>query len=132
VVSLNLSSLIIDFLNNNRNKTLEDLLMEAISTQLASNSYFREQCQMYLKEKIRNRWGISAPSKYDGKPKIQLTPGDRRYMVMLLGIVLLIPIVTFLIFEGSTLPFMTAEEILVSSIFQGLHQQTAFLLGRGR
>jgi len=116
-VSLNLSSQIIDFLNNNRNRALEEILMEVLSPQLVSNNYFRQQCQMYLKESIRNRWNIPSPSKYDGVPKIQLTPGDRRYMVVLLGIVLFVPFASFLLAKGKSLNFMTGEEILVSFIF---------------
>ncbi len=117
IITLRLSSPIINFLNINKNLSKEKLLLEAIAPHFHTHEYFLHQCQMYLNRGLKKKLNLPPlPRSYSTK-KIQLTLKDRQYLIALAAITLSVPFVIFFLFKGAILPFMSGEEKLVSFIF---------------
>ncbi|MDC7239045.1 MAG: glycosyltransferase, partial [Spirochaetales bacterium] len=121
VISLELSSPIINFLNSNRNQTLERLLIEALTPHVRSKEHFFNQCHAYLKDSLKKKLNIPLELETSSEPKIQLTRRDRYYMAALLAGTLAVPFLLFFITRWSQLPYMTGEEKLVSFLLMYHH-----------
>ncbi len=117
IITLRLSSPIINFLNINKNLSKEKLLLEAIAPHFHTHEYFLHQCQMYLNPELKKKLNLPPlPRSYSTK-KIQLTLKDRQYLIALAALTLSVPFVIFFLLKGAILPFMSREEKLVSFIF---------------
>ncbi|MDA3810852.1 MAG: glycosyltransferase [Spirochaetaceae bacterium] len=111
------SSQLISFINNNKNQVLEKKLFEILTPLVSEDNYFRQQCQLYLDNKIQQRWEIIDDRKHLIIPKIPITRKDKYYMIGLLLLTLSIPILTFIGMNRSLIPYLTGEEIFVSFIY---------------
>ena len=120
-ISLDLSAPIINFLNSNRNQTLERLLLEALEPHVKANSGFFDQCYSYLKDRLKKELKIPLEIPSYSEPKIQLTRGDRRYMTGLLVATVSIPFILFFTIRWPLLPYMTGEEKVVSFLLMYHH-----------
>ena len=117
IIGLGFSSPLINFLNVNRNLSLENELVKLILPHAQGNPDFRTQCRLYLNDKLKARLALPPAKEAGSRAKIQLTGRDRRIMFLLMSFALALPIGIFFLAEGKHLPLMTGEEIFVSFLF---------------
>ncbi|MDC7221172.1 MAG: glycosyltransferase [Spirochaetales bacterium] len=121
LIELGLSSPLINFMNVNRNMSLEKELLQILAPHVREGNPFLRQCQLFLKASLQEELNLPPLPEVHGKPKIQLTRKDRMAMFFLILFVVSLPIGIFFASQGSLLPFMTGEEIFVAFLLNYHH-----------
>jgi peptidoglycan-N-acetylglucosamine deacetylase len=97
---------IVAFLNSNRDLSTQEELLSILAPLAAGFGSFRENCIRYLDPELKQKLGITQAGTELNSPRIPLSRGDRRLLLLLLSGIILIPVgLLFALYEYPTARF---------------------------